>query len=255
MERKETVSALVELSNWLGAPEQDCAILGEGNASARLTETTFLVKASGTELGNLTSEGLVEIDFAGAISLVNDTGLDDAAIRERLAAARIDPNRTVMPSVETSLHAVCLELENVNFVGHTHPTAINAITCSNHFEEALKHRLFPDEVVVCGVRPLLIPYVDPGVRLAQVVKSELDRFAEENGFAPKTIYLRNHGFIALGKTAKQVKAITAMAVKSARILGGSFQFGGPHPMPDSEISRIDSRLDEHYRQRIIEKQN
>ena len=48
--RGEIVADLVNLSRWLGAPEQDCAILGEGNTSARLSGETFLIKASGTQV-------------------------------------------------------------------------------------------------------------------------------------------------------------------------------------------------------------
>ena len=39
---------LVSLSNTLGQPEMDYAILGEGNTSARADEATFYVKCSGT---------------------------------------------------------------------------------------------------------------------------------------------------------------------------------------------------------------
>jgi len=64
--------------------------------------------------------------------------------------------------------------------------------------------------------------------------------------------LQNHGLIALGKTAKQVQALTAMSDKAARILVGSYACGGPQPMEPEAICRIDSRADEHYRQRMIE---
>jgi len=49
-------------------------------------------------------------------------------------------------------HALALQLDGVNFVGHTHPTAINALTCSVGFEQAVSGRLFPDEIVICGQR-------------------------------------------------------------------------------------------------------
>jgi rhamnose utilization protein RhaD (predicted bifunctional aldolase and dehydrogenase) len=250
--RGEIVNNLVNLSQWLGAPEQDCAILGEGNTSARVSADTFLVKASGTELGKLDQNGFVEVSLERTLAMLDEPADSDEAVHKLLLATKVDPNDPRLPSVETSFHAVFLSLPGVNFVGHTHPTAINAFTCSVGFEEALRHRWFPDEVVVCGPEPLIVPYVDPGLMLARVIRDELARFIERAGQPPKTVYMQNHGFTALGATAKQVQAITAMAVKSARILQGTFAFGGPRPMGSDNVERIHNRLDEHYRQRIIE---
>ena len=67
----------------------------------------------------------------------------DAAIKAGLNRAKVDPDDTRRPSVETVLHALALSLEGVNFVGHTHPTAINALTCSVAFETAAQGRLCP----------------------------------------------------------------------------------------------------------------
>lgn len=251
--QKTTTRELVELSNWLGAPEQDCAILGEGNTSARVSQTSFLVKASGTELRTLTENGLIEVDLAKSLSMLESETMSDDKVRLALTDARISANEGRMPSVETPLHAVCLEMDGVEFVGHTHPTAINAFTCSNEFESGIYHRLFPDEIVVCGVEPLLIPYVDPGLQLARVVQQHLKEFLDRTGNPPKEIYLQNHGFIALGSSASQVKSITAMAVKAARIRLGTQMFGGPHPMSTKHVSRINTRPDEHYRQSVIER--
>ena len=66
--------------------------------------------------------------------------------------------------------------------------------------------------------------------------------------------MQNHGFIALAPTAQQVENITAMAVKAARILVGSYALGGPHFMTPQAVDRIHTRPDEHYRQRVIGKE-
>ncbi|MDZ4656102.1 MAG: class II aldolase/adducin family protein [Bythopirellula sp.] len=250
--RSEIVNDLVNLSRWLGSPEQDCAILGEGNTSARVSADTFLVKASGTQLGTLEENGFVEVSFSRTLAMLDEPADSDEVVRQLLIGTKVDANDSRMPSVETAFHAVFLSLPGVNFVGHTHPTVINAMTCSVGFDKALQHRLFPDEVVVCGPEPLLIPYVDPGIVLARVIRDELQRFMERTGQHPKSVYMQNHGFTALGSTVKQVQAITAMAVKSARILQGTYAFGGPHPLGAENVERIHNRTDEHYRQRIIE---
>ena len=201
--------------------------------------------------GTLSEEGLIEVDFQRTLAMLDQESMSDAEVKEALTEAKVDVADPRMPSVETPLHAICLQYEGVSFVGHSHPTAVNAITCSNRFEEELSKPIFPDEVVVCGTEPLLVPYVDPGVKLAKVVKERLDDFVGRVGHPPKTIYMQNHGLIALGDSAKQVKSITAMAVKAARIRIGTQSFGGSHPMSADNVDRIDSRPDEHYRQAII----
>lgn len=251
-ERQQLIDELVELSRWLGAPERDCTILGEGNTSARVSDDTFLVKASGGELGTIEAKGFVEIRRSEILAMLDGERIPDEEVRSRLATAKFDASHPGTPSVEAPLHAVCLGLPGVSFIGHTHPTAINGITCSNGFEEALSHRLFPDQIVVCGPRSLQVPYVDPGVELGKVLRERLDEYLDQWGEAPKTIYLRNHGFVALGSSARQVKAITTMAVKAARILAGTAAFGGPHGMAKIDIDRIHTRPDEHHRQRIID---
>jgi rhamnose utilization protein RhaD (predicted bifunctional aldolase and dehydrogenase) len=149
------------------------------------------------------------------------------------------------------LHAICLKLPDINFVGHTHPTAINMITCSTLFDPAVSGRLFPDEVVVCGPNPVMVPYIDPGLPLAREIQQRIRIYVETNGEVPKTIYMQNHGFIALAATAQQVENITAMAVKAARILAGTYALGGPQFMTSEAVERIHTRPDEHYRQKII----
>ncbi|TWT91023.1 short chain dehydrogenase [Pseudobythopirellula maris] len=249
----EVLAQLIDLSRWLGAPEQDCAILGEGNASALVDENTFLVKASGATLGALGEGDVVTIDLRAALDALDDPSIDDHNVGDRLADVQT-AGKPLRPSVETWLHAVCLDLEGISFVGHTHPTAINALSCTTDFEGALAGRLFPDEIVVCGAEPLLAPYVDPGIVLARVMRDEIMAFVERVGEAPKTIYLRNHGFIALGPTASAVKQITAMAVKTARIRQGALAAGGIHLLTPAEVDKIAKRPDEHYRQRFLARQ-
>ncbi|MGL4512368.1 MAG: class II aldolase/adducin family protein [Lacipirellulaceae bacterium] len=248
----DPVEVLVSLSRWLGAPEQDCAILGEGNASVNGGDGTFYVKASGAELASLTPSGVVRVELAKMLDFVaSPPAGGDAALKVALEATVIDPDGKRRPSVEAPLHAVCLTQPGVGVIGHCHPTAVNAIACGERFEELLAGRLFPDEVVVCGAESLLVPYVDPGAPLAQEVARRLDEFVARRGEPPKTIYLQNHGFVALGKNAADVHAITAMATKAARIRLAAASTGRLHPLSDADVRRIDSRPDEHFRRAVL----
>ena len=241
---------LLQLSHELGRPEHRLAILGEGNTSARVDEETFLVKASGSELRNLQSEQLVQVRFDRILTLLEQP-LDDAATNEALLAARVDA-AAAKPSVETSFHAWLLRQEGVNFVGHTHSIEVNKILCSDKAELFAMRRLFPDEIVCCGPRSLLIEYVDPGTLLAIAIRDGWKNFVAENGFAPRLILLKNHGMIAVGASAGAVLATTFMAMKAAEIFNGACANGEVIFMPEHEVQRIYSRQDEHYRQRMLE---
>jgi rhamnose utilization protein RhaD (predicted bifunctional aldolase and dehydrogenase) len=209
------------------------------------------VKASGQELRTVTEDGLVRVAFDRVLRLLRAADIGDAAVKEALVSAKVDPAAPGHPSVETLLHALCLNLKDVNFVGHTHPTVVNSLTCSAAFETAFGGRLFPDEIVICGPAPLLVPYTDPGVPLARKVQQLLDEYIKAYNEAPKTILMQNHGLIALGKTVQHVESITAMAVKAARVLLGTYSAGGPHFLSAQAAQRIHSRPDELYRRQSL----
>ena len=248
----QILTDLAQLANHLGEPGNDYVILGEGNTAARIDDDTFWVTASGVHLRTADTSGFVRVRFDRILKLLDAEGLNDDETRIALSATKDDGNPGPRPSVETLLHAVLLGLDGVSFVGHTHPTAVNCITCSRAYEEAASRRVFPDEVVLCGPATLLVPYVDPGFPLARVVGRKVHDFIQQHGEVPRVILMQNHGLIALGSSAKHVQHITAMAVKAARITIGTYALGGPRFLPQEHIDRIHNRPDEHYRQRIIE---
>jgi rhamnose utilization protein RhaD (predicted bifunctional aldolase and dehydrogenase) len=245
---------LIALSHDLGAPERNWAILGEGNTSARVDRDTFLVKASGSQLSTLDARELVRVRFAPLVdALESECPLDDDTVRDILRTAVDDPSTERMPSVETLFHALLLNIPGVAFVGHTHVTSINGILCSDAGWAALQQggRLFPDEVVVCGIAPCCIPYTDPGLPLARAIQSHVRCYDHRYGETPKTIYLQNHGLIALGRSAREVLSITQMADKAAQILLATLAAGGPRFLSDADVRRIANRPDEHVRQRAL----
>ena len=248
---------LVAMSRHLGDPALDYAILGEGNSSARADADTFWVKASGAEMRTIDIEGFVQVRFDRVLSMLaaNDPSgsspsapnLSDDEVKAGLQAAKVDASVTARPSVETVLHALALQLDGVDFVGHTHPTAVNAVLCSKHAEEATAGRLFPDEIVYCGPAPVYVPYTDPGVPLALKVRDSIDGYLAQYRETPKVVLMQNHGLIALGSTALEVENITAMYVKTARVILGAYALGGPRFMTPEAVARIHTRPDELYR--------
>lgn len=144
-----------------------------------------------------------------------------------------------------------LTAAGARWVAHTHPEPVTAVLCSVQAAALAAGALFPDQVVVCGPHPLFLPYVDPGIPLARALAAELDRHLATYGVPPKAVYLQNHGFVALGNSAREVLAITDMAVKAATILATALACGGLNYLPPHEVLRIAGRSDEHYRQRAL----
>jgi rhamnose utilization protein RhaD (predicted bifunctional aldolase and dehydrogenase) len=255
----DTLEQLVAMSRALGNPAHDYIILGEGNTSALNPDGTFWVKASGHQLPTIKKDGFVRISLDRALKVLEEEGLTDADIKARLLDIRVDPetgrwpspSNDVRPSTETVFHALCLSLEGVNFVGHTHPVAINALTCSTAFEEAFGGRLFPDEIVICGAAPVVVPYTDPGIPLASEIRSRIDSYIERYQDRPRVIVMQNHGMVALGRTAEEVENIPAMMVKTARVLLGAYAVGGPRFLTADNVDRIHTRPDEVYRRKLL----
>ena len=244
---------LLQLSHQLGDAGRKWAILGEGNTSTRLDDETFLVKASGSRLGSLAAGQVAHVRFAPVLEALNGgVALDDTQIKDLLASATLGPAGSV-PSTETLMHAYLLTLPGITFIGHTHVISINGLLCSARgwaFMQA-GYRLFPDEIVVCGVAPCCVPYVDPGVPLARAVQSQVQAYLDTYGVPPKTIYLQNHGFIALGKSAAEVENIHQMADKAAHILASALAIGEPTVLTPENVSRIYTWPAEHFRQKAL----
>lgn len=246
----ELLPRLVELSHQLGREERKLAILGEGNTSARVSADTFLVKASGSSLGTLGAANLTECRFAGLLATLEAKAMTDAAVDEQLLASRVDP-AAKKPSVEAMFHAWLLTLPGVNFVGHTHPVAVNAILATRHSRAFATKRLCPDEIVCCGAEFVLVPYVDPGLKLAQAIRRAVTAYVKRLSRPPRVILLENHGLIALGGTPEAVMAATLMAVKAAEVFGGAAALGGTRFLSPAVAQRIAGRPDEHYREKML----
>lgn len=252
----ETLYNLHALAHWLGDPAHDLAILAEGNVSHAVGNgETYWLKASGSSLGSMKPEQFVLMNTDRALALLEQDSMSDAEIKRMLFAARVDPASELYPSTEAALHAVCLTDGGARVVGHTHPTPFLSLLCSQQAEAALSGRLFPDEIVVCGIAPCLVPYTDPGPPLARAAQAAIRAHKEKWGESPKVVLLRNHGLFALGRDTDEVKRVTMMAVKVARGLVGTFALGGPTFLTPEQADRIRTRPDEHFRQKMLAGEN
>jgi rhamnose utilization protein RhaD (predicted bifunctional aldolase and dehydrogenase) len=241
-------SRLIELSREFG--QARWTILGEGNTSGRIDEKVFAVKSSGSSLGTLTEIELTHCYFDALLPVLDRKGVSEQEIEEILLNSRVRPT-ALKPSVETFFHAYLLTIPGVSYVGHTHPVAVNQILCSGLGNLFAQERRFPDEVVCCGPVSLLVPYEDPGLALAVRIRRDLQNFERVHRKNPKVILLGNHGVITIGQTADAVRVAMAMTVKAAEIFVGAHSLGGNISMPESEVNRIENRLDEEYRRKML----
>jgi rhamnose utilization protein RhaD (predicted bifunctional aldolase and dehydrogenase) len=250
--RAEKIASLLKLSHDLGREERDLAILGEGNTSCRLDADTFLVKASGSSLANLAEGQLVACRFSALLPLLDAGEMTDAEVEKALLDSRVDSTQP-KPSVEAVFHAYLLTLPGIEVVGHTHPIAVNQAICAGDevSRRYADERRFPDEIVCCGAKSVLVPYIDPGTKLAQGIRQYVEAFVTAENRPPRIILIQNHGLIACGGTTGSVLAATLMAEKSARIFAGASQLGKATSLTPANVARIDSRPDEHYRQRML----
>lgn len=239
---------LLALSHWLGDPAHDLALAAEGNVSHRIDEQTMLVKASGCSLGALAASDLITAPLAPLLALLDDDDAGDDDVAAVYAGMAREGRR---PSVEAVLHAAILSLTPAVCIAHTHPVAVNQLLCSVSAPLLVEGSLFPDQVVMLGRRQLLLPYVDPGLRLARAMRAGIVAFIAAEGTHPRVVYLRNHGLFALGSSTEDARQLTEIAVKVATVLQGAIAAGGPVFMTAEAVARIDGRPDEHYRRDML----
>ena len=251
------LSDLVKMTRALGEPALDYVIIGEGNTSMRIDDESFYVKASGQQMRNIGEDGFVAVRLAPMLAMLDNPPPTLTEQKRITQSAVIPPNALggteggLSPSIEASFHAMLLHDCEVGIIGHTHPTAINQILCSELAADFALKRRFPDEVVLCGPQSALVPYADPGLPLAILMRQRVREYMAEQGEAPKLILLENHGMIALGDSPAEILNITAMAVKAARIHLGAALTGAPTYLPADEVRHLYRRPDEIYRRNLF----
>jgi rhamnose utilization protein RhaD (predicted bifunctional aldolase and dehydrogenase) len=248
MTSPHNLTDLVQLSCTLGEPWRRFAILAEGNTSQRVAEDQLVVKATGRSLQHASPSDFVVVSLRRLSQIVDDSEAGDADVARYFD--EIETEQGMRPSVEALLHVVCVVDAGATTVAHTHPESVNALLCSDRADVLAGPPIFPDQVVLIGRRALLVPYSDPGVVLARVVRGRLAEHARRWGM-PRVIYLGNHGLFVLGSSAAQALQLTEMADKVSRILAATLSLGNVVPMTEASAERIDTRDDEQIRRTAL----
>ncbi|MEI8206329.1 MAG: class II aldolase/adducin family protein [Kiritimatiellales bacterium] len=200
----QDLKTIVELSHEFGTA--DYVKGGGGNTSVK-TATTLWVKPSGTTLAGLTEKTFVAMNRAKINELYAVATPKQAAAREELvknlmAAAVVVPpadppgrkNDAGRPSVEAPLHNVF----EAKFVVHTHPCAVNGLTCAKNGAMACKE-LFSEA--------LWVEYIDPGYTLCMEVRKRIETYKFAHGKEPALLVLKNHGIFIAADTATEISAL------------------------------------------------
>ena len=192
----ENMNELISLSRKYGT-DPDFVLAGGGNTSWK-SEELMVVKASGTELGNITEKGFVTLSMDKLKVIRNKQYPENRGEREEQALEDLMnsrlPGQNGRPSVESLLHAIIPE----KYIVHTHPATVNGLTCSKSGKEKALE-LFSDKCI-------WIPLVDPGYVLAKRVDDELSVWTEvHDGNLPDYIFLANHGVFLWGKDSLEIE--------------------------------------------------
>ena len=194
------LEAIVKLSRYYGA-DPGFVLAGGGNTSVKVGDRLF-VKASGTQLATITPEGFVELDRPALQRLLEaqppaDRPTREGQFKQAILAARTNPDAGQRPSVETVLH----HMLPGQFVIHTHPAAVNMLTCCTD-GEAIARELFGEDVI-------WIPFVDPGWLLARAVHEALQDFARRTGRSDcPPVLMANHGLLVAGDEPEAIRRTT-----------------------------------------------
>lgn len=200
----------------------------EGNISQKVNDI-FYIKASGTSCSNITKKDLIKCDLKG-------TQLN---------------NFDKKPSMEIGFHTWLLSLPNINFVCHTHPINTLKILCTDHINVFAGVRLFPDQIIYNNKYSCVVPYVNPGTDLIEVIKHNVNEYIKDMNEIPKLILLQNHGIICIGETYQQCVVATEICEKSAEIYIGANQLGSFNYINQKNIIELDRDENELYRKNVL----
>ena len=228
-------SELLDLAHWAGTHPARLVLGVEGAVAATLPSGTLAVSAAHANLARLEPGGLVELDMARARCLLE---LDEAG-PEQIAEAQINPAGPA-PGADLFLFAELFALEGVRFALHTQPIPVNQIVCSPRARQFSDRRNLPHEIVACGQSSLLVPFMPPGLPMAKEIRRKLVLWNDRYKETPKLVLIQNHGMIALGSTAEEVRTITEATVKYAEIFVGAAMLGGPEFLKPNYITQIDA---------------
>lgn len=197
------IQSLKELSDFI-ADRIDIIQGAGGNTSVKTVDGEMLIKASGKNIKDVSSENaFVSVQIKDILDVLCNDDIDITnqgdveKINGSVKNSVIENNVTsalLMPSMETSFH--CLFY---TYTLHTHNMYANIFLCSDHFH-LLENCFTGDENYEVS---LMENYFTPGAELSWYIWDTY-RFAEK---MPNVLFLPNHGVIYSHNSLSQLKEI------------------------------------------------
>lgn len=234
-QNEERLAAFARMSQTAGS-RTDYVQGGGGNTSVKLGDGLMAIKASGFCLSDITPrrayavlDGAAIRDFylSGEPERFGDVeAAGSAKVKECTRA--VEGLEALRPSVEAGFHSILR-----TYVLHTHSVYANLACCCAKCGE-IARAAFAGADYSWG----MVPYVDPGSRLAFAIRDELRRVEAETGKAPAVILMQNHGMIVHDDDPDRCLAIHADA--NAR-LAAQFGIAGDS-FPEVSVKALEDGL-------------
>lgn len=199
MNRQE-LKDFIEISKYAGQ-RFDLIQSGGGNSSVKNNDGTMYIKASGVYLSEVSEDSgyaivknkeLIKIFELSEIQNVRNKKEREALINDYMKNVNLTPN--FRPSIETLLHSILKK-----YTLHTHPLAVNAITCRQDWKDVL-NKIFREINFVC------VDYNTPGIDLA------LELLKQIKNKDVNIIFLQNHGLIITANNKAEIYEFTEFVV-------------------------------------------
>ena len=205
---RDRLQAYVKLSSAIGEHVYNVQG-GGGNTSVKLDDELMAIKASGYKLSDVEpAKGYAVMSYQPLRAFYLEHKATDfsdveasGAAEAKAATVEVDGLDIVRPSVEAGFHAI---LER--YVAHSHSVFANLAACTQNSAEVL-------DVAFAGADYQwgLVPYTDPGARLAFAINEERQRVQKMHGVIPKVIIMQNHGLIVSADDVDECLSIHADA--------------------------------------------
>lgn len=206
------MNGFVQISKYAGMRE-DLVQAGGGNSSYKISEDKMVIKASGSQLADVTDrDGYAVVNPKvirdTLLKIENPDSFTEKDSDNVLKQAYIEGKK---PSIETFLHAI-----SGKYTLHTHPVVVNVLTCRNGGMQQLSE-LFP--------KSLIVPYATPGVELAKAYfKAYRESSSSEENKTFDIVFLQNHGMVVSAETAEEVITITEKVTETIeKYLGADYK--------------------------------
>jgi L-fuculose-phosphate aldolase len=200
----EIKSRIVETGQRLA--ERSMVAGSDGNISARLDMTQFVITPTGVPKGRMRREDLILVDMDGRV---------------------LEGNRG--PSSEIAMHLfVYRQRPDITACVHSHPLYATAFAVAG---VRLEPDILPEIVLLVGDIPLT-EYAPPGT---EAVPESLAPYIEKNN----AFLLSNHGLLTIGRTLEEAYNRHETVEQYARILFLARQLGDIRHIPAEDFARLE----------------